>query len=1094
MHFSPATKFLQARRAAWHRRALLDVAACAIACLGIAAANAAPQLTVTAGNAAGGSVYNLPLTASTTAGGALISTTQPINTDGAQHGVFDALTWVPNSNSGTLDLVVADASKGQIVRYSGPNYGTSTPLFTWTTKGSGPAHPVGLAADAKGNLFVISPSCPWDSAPSLWVLPFNAATGAYGAPILIDHTFGGVKTLALAEVLVAGTAATAGNGGTAAWNSGDVIVLVGDTFASRVIVYSQAAVNGVLANPAAPLTGPTSTAVTQSQFLQLLAVPFGMDIWPADATHGVSLLVTTIDGRILRFDSSQGAFAANFASGAGLGLQKIKVGAFSNTPYAFVAQLALPGSGWILQFGAPPASGANAALARVNQGVNNPVGLAVSSSGSVQAGGCIAPNLCSNLGGQLVQQISSPLPISIPPDANVLSESCVVQSDPRAAIASDGTWSCLGPQINVCGTTPTPGCVPATLDVANFCPGFPHTVLPAHMCGHSGPTGTGFLAVKSTAQVLDQNANNAFIQTTVDADIALPGPHNLPCPEVAQLSPQIPIYAWAPRSDLPSIEGTIVEDQVLPNTFIDLSGYCDKGGGNSKVASMYAYGLGLNTAASGLGSGPDGGLSGFVTAKFANLTQTITAAASQIDSNVAATLQGYVNQSLAYFNSSYQSDVPGGYSCALNSIASADAYVRANLSGFHFAQPPAGNPNPAGDVDGRLANLFLTINTSFLSQAANTTWPTNNVPPCVTLSASPATVIAGNASALSWGAATPAYPLAFPPTQCTLTASDGSFAAPTTVGPSGTSVSTGKLTAIGSYTASLECSGAAGNPVLGLATASVTVNAPPVLLSIAVTPPTASISDVSSRQFMATGTYSYGPTQDLTSQVTWTSGNTSAAQISSGGLATCQAAGTAAIVAVSGAKQGSATLTCVKVLKSLTVSAYGGTSKLAVGSTVQITALGTYTDSTTADLTGTAVWSTTNAAVATVSAGLVTAVGAGSAGISASINDPIAGQVNSGTVTVTVAAAATLQRLVLSPGSNVSLTKGGSKQISVSGCYSDGTTRNLTSVATWTSSSPSVASVSVGLVTGIAKGSTKISASYGGSTVSLIATVSTYGW
>jgi hypothetical protein len=84
---------------------------------------------VTAANADGDSIYDLTLTVNKTATGALISATQSINTDGGKHGSFDALVWAPNSFTGTLDLIVADASKGQILRYSGPNYGTSTAIL-----------------------------------------------------------------------------------------------------------------------------------------------------------------------------------------------------------------------------------------------------------------------------------------------------------------------------------------------------------------------------------------------------------------------------------------------------------------------------------------------------------------------------------------------------------------------------------------------------------------------------------------------------------------------------------------------------------------------------------------------------------------------------------------------------------------------------------------------------------------------------------------------------------------------------------------------------------------------------------------------------
>jgi hypothetical protein len=164
------------------------------------------QLTVTAANASGDSIYDLSLT--TSGSSALISAAAALNSDGGKHGSFDALAWSPNAFTGTLDLIVADATKGQILRYAGPNYGSSSVIFTFTTKDSGPAFPTGLAVDGAGDVFVLSPSSPRCAEPALWVLPFNKATGVWGAPVLIDDSFSGVKTLALADVLVAGTAAT----------------------------------------------------------------------------------------------------------------------------------------------------------------------------------------------------------------------------------------------------------------------------------------------------------------------------------------------------------------------------------------------------------------------------------------------------------------------------------------------------------------------------------------------------------------------------------------------------------------------------------------------------------------------------------------------------------------------------------------------------------------------------------------------------------------------------------------------------------------------------------------------------------------------
>jgi len=64
-----------------------------------------------------------------------------------------------------------------------------------------------------------------------------------------------------------------------------------------------------------------------------------------------------------------------------------------------------------------------------------------------------------------------------------------------------------------------------------------------------------------------------------------------------------------------------------------------------------------------------------------------------------------------------------------------------------------------------------------------------------------------------------------------------------------------------------------------------------------VTPATLTAPIGSSQQFKAIATYSDGSTQDITSQVTWVSSSASVATVSSGGLATVQAVGTASISA-----------------------------------------------------------------------------------------------------------------------------------------------------------------------------------------------------
>jgi len=81
------------------------------------------------------------------------------------------------------------------------------------------------------------------------------------------------------------------------------------------------------------------------------------------------------------------------------------------------------------------------------------------------------------------------------------------------------------------------------------------------------------------------------------------------------------------------------------------------------------------------------------------------------------------------------------------------------------------------------------------------------------------------------------------------------------------------------------------------ATLTVSAAAAPTLSSIDVTPASASITVNGTQQFTATGRYSDGSTQDITSSAAWSSSNALVASISSSGLATGTGIGTAYITA-----------------------------------------------------------------------------------------------------------------------------------------------------------------------------------------------------
>jgi PKD repeat protein len=103
----------------------------------------------------------------------------------------------------------------------------------------------------------------------------------------------------------------------------------------------------------------------------------------------------------------------------------------------------------------------------------------------------------------------------------------------------------------------------------------------------------------------------------------------------------------------------------------------------------------------------------------------------------------------------------------------------------------------------------------------------------------------------------------------------------------------------GDYTVSLTVTGPGGSDTL-TKTDYIEITTPPplpTLLSIGVTPETASIEIGSTQQYTVIGTYSDSTMADITNDVAWTSSDTSVATINESGLATAKAKGTTNITA-----------------------------------------------------------------------------------------------------------------------------------------------------------------------------------------------------
>jgi trimeric autotransporter adhesin len=265
---------------------------------------------------------------------------------------------------------------------------------------------------------------------------------------------------------------------------------------------------------------------------------------------------------------------------------------------------------------------------------------------------------------------------------------------------------------------------------------------------------------------------------------------------------------------------------------------------------------------------------------------------------------------------------------------------------------------------------------------------------------------------------------------------------------------------------------------LGSVQGSTTLAVKPSLVSLQVTPANPSAHVGGTQAFTATGTFSDGSTQNLTSSVTWTS-SSSVATIARNGTATVVSAGQTTITAMAGSVTATTLLTVNSAtLKSIAVTP--ATASNVAGTGEQFTATGTFSDGSKQNLTSSATWTSSAAGIATVAAnGVSSAITAGQTTITAA-----SGSVT-GTSTLTVTAAV-LAQLQIGPPSP-SMIIGGSQQFTLTGIYSNGVTANLSSSATWTSAPAIVASMSTaspGLATSVGTGAARITATYGGFTAS----------
>ena len=230
---------------------------------------------------------------------------------------------------------------------------------------------------------------------------------------------------------------------------------------------------------------------------------------------------------------------------------------------------------------------------------------------------------------------------------------------------------------------------------------------------------------------------------------------------------------------------------------------------------------------------------------------------------------------------------------------------------------------------------------------------------------------------------------------------------------------------------------------------------PATVTGLTITPAAESLNKGLSRQFSVSGSFSDATSQDLTFDADWASSDPAVATISNDpankGLSQAISLGETTISATFAAISSSTQLTVVAAsLQSIAVSPANPT--LLSLSRADFTAVGSYSDGSTADITSQVAWSSTSSAVASVtSSGAVKTLMSGTTSIRAAA----AGVSGSASLKVT---GGNLTRISITP-LNPLLVKETSGQISASGTFSNGSNRDISGAVDWSVANTDFATV-----------------------------------
>lgn len=221
------------------------------------------------------------------------------------------------------------------------------------------------------------------------------------------------------------------------------------------------------------------------------------------------------------------------------------------------------------------------------------------------------------------------------------------------------------------------------------------------------------------------------------------------------------------------------------------------------------------------------------------------------------------------------------------------------------------------------------------------------------------------------------------------------------------------------------------------------------------------------------GTYSDGSLKPVTMNVTWISSITTILEpvADQPGVFVAKSEGVSQISASQGAVRAMASAT-VGPIKVIAVEIVPPTRKVGIGGQFKVNVVATYSDQSKKTVTEEVTWASSNLGVLVPSAtdsGFLVAFGMGTANISATIG----GQTFTGNYEVT---AKRIEYIIINP-QNARITAMNPVQYSAVGYWSDRTSTDASSLVTWSSSDPAVATISAtGLATAVGDGSAVITA------------------